>query len=149
MKLIFRLILFFFLTFLNVFPQEKKGEIKVEVVGFDSDEGVVRVLIFNKNVENGFPTNFSIAYEQRIENIHNKKAEIIFKDLPFDDYAISVHHDKNNNGVLDKNWVGIPTEAIGASNNPKAFLGPPSFDDAKITLNTKKIYLKINVNYIF
>ena len=34
------------------------------------------------------------------------------------------------NGRLDINWLGIPTEGYGFSNDAKAMLGPPSFSAA-------------------
>jgi len=50
-------------------------------------------------------------------------------DVPAGDVALLVYVDENNNGVLDKNFIGIPKEPLGISNNyrPK---GPPSFSRA-------------------
>ena len=47
--------------------------------------------------------------------------------------AVLVYHDENANGVLDKNFIGIPREALAISNNyqPK---GPPSFARASFDL---------------
>jgi len=52
--------------------------------------------------------------------------------VPAGDIAVLVYVDENDNGVLDKNFIGIPKEALGMSNNyrPK---GPPAFESAKIT----------------
>jgi outer membrane protein len=54
-------------------------------------------------------------------------------DVPGGEIALLVYVDENENGLLDKNFIGIPTETVGISNNyrPK---GPPSFDRAKFTL---------------
>ncbi len=46
-------------------------------------------------------------------------------------YAVAVYHDENANIKFDKNWIGLPVEGYGISNNPKIFLGPPAFEDAK------------------
>lgn len=48
-------------------------------------------------------------------------------------FAILLHHDENGNGAIDRNLIGIPTEALAFSNNyaPK---GPPAFDRAAIEL---------------
>lgn len=45
------------------------------------------------------------------------------------EYAILVYHDENDNGQLDLNFIGIPREPIGFSNQyqPK---GPPTFGKA-------------------
>lgn len=47
--------------------------------------------------------------------------------------AVLVYHDENANGVLDKNFIGIPRETLAISNNyqPK---GPPSFARASFEL---------------
>lgn len=50
--------------------------------------------------------------------------------------AVLVYHDENGNGVLDKNFIGIPREALAISNNyqPK---GPPTFARASFVLEEK------------
>ncbi len=48
-------------------------------------------------------------------------------------YAVAIIHDENGNGALDTNPLGIPTEGVGASTNPRVF-GKPKFDQAQFTL---------------
>lgn len=36
--------------------------------------------------------------------------KVIFKNIHHGIYAVSVLHDENNNGLMDKNFFGIPTE---------------------------------------
>jgi outer membrane protein len=47
--------------------------------------------------------------------------------------AVLVYHDENGNGILDKNFIGIPREALAISNDyqPK---GPPTFARASFAL---------------
>lgn len=54
-------------------------------------------------------------------------------DVPAGEVAILVYVDSNENGLIDKNFIGIPKEPLGLSNNyrPK---GPPVFDRAKVTV---------------
>ena len=51
---------------------------------------------------------------------------------PAGDVAVLVYVDENGNNLLDKNFIGIPKEPLGISNNyrPK---GPPSFERAKFS----------------
>ncbi len=49
-------------------------------------------------------------------------------------YAIIVFHDQNDDGLLDEDLVGIPTEAYGFSNNAMGFFSAPSFDAAAVAL---------------
>jgi outer membrane protein len=55
------------------------------------------------------------------------------EDVAPGDVAILVYVDENENGLIDKSFIGIPKEPLGISNNyrPK---GPPAFDRAKFTV---------------
>ena len=59
--------------------------------------------------------------------------EYVLTDVVAGEIALLVYHDENGNGVLDKNFIGIPRETLAISNNyqPK---GPPSFSRARFTL---------------
>ena len=46
------------------------------------------------------------------------------------DYAVAIYHDKNNNKKFDKNFLGIPSERFGMSNNPKFGLKSPEYEEA-------------------
>lgn len=43
-------------------------------------------------------------------------------------YAIAIYHDKNANRRFDKNFLGLPSEPYGISNNPAITFGPPSLE---------------------
>ena len=43
-------------------------------------------------------------------------------------YAVGIYHDSNNNEKFDKNFLGIPKEHFGASNNPKFGLSKPPIE---------------------
>ena len=64
-------------------------------------------------------------------------------DLPYgENYTIAIFHDVNDNGKMDKNFVGVPKEPYGFSNNARSKWGPPKYEIAKFELNQK--VLKIN-----
>jgi len=50
-------------------------------------------------------------------------------------YAIALYHDANRNGKLDRNFLGIPKEQTGTSNNVASHFGPPRFEKAKFQHN--------------
>jgi uncharacterized protein (DUF2141 family) len=54
----------------------------------------------------------------------------MFKDLPDGEYALSLYWDKNNNGKMDSNMLGIPTEPYAFSNNARGSFGPPTWEKA-------------------
>lgn len=61
------------------------------------------------------------------------RATFVLSGLEAGSYALLVHHDVDGDGVLDKSFIGIPTEPIALSNDyrPK---GPPSFQRAELRL---------------
>ena len=58
---------------------------------------------------------------------------VTFEDLPPGRYAVQVLHDANDNGKLDTNIVGMPTEGYGFSNNPQV-MRRAHFDEAVFEL---------------
>jgi uncharacterized protein (DUF2141 family) len=55
------------------------------------------------------------------------------RDLPPGVYAVQAYDDRNDNDKVDRNLIGLPTEAVGFSNDaPVSFKGP-SFKDAAFT----------------
>ena len=55
---------------------------------------------------------------------------VVSIDLPPGEYAIKAFQDLNGNGKLDTNWIGIPSEPYGFSNDVMGVMGPPSFSQA-------------------
>lgn len=65
----------------------------------------------------------------------DKKAIVVIENLPQGSYGFSFFHDVNDNGKLNKNFLGIPKEPYGFSNNEKGAFGPPDFEDIKVEVN--------------
>jgi len=59
-------------------------------------------------------------------------------------YAFVAFIDENNNGIMDKNRLGIPKEPIGFSVSKMGLFGPPSFKKASYQIpGTKSVELII------
>lgn len=54
-------------------------------------------------------------------------------------YAISVFQDLNNNKILDKNEMGIPTEPYGISKHPNGIFALPTFEECATVINEKTL----------
>jgi len=50
-------------------------------------------------------------------------------------YAVAIYQDKNVNFVLDKGFLGIPSEPYGVSNDPPIYFGPPKFADSAVEVH--------------
>jgi len=58
------------------------------------------------------------------------EVKLQFKDLAPGAYAVQVFHDENGNNKLDSNFLGIPTEGYGFSNNPNV-MRKAHYDEAR------------------
>lgn len=63
--------------------------------------------------------------------LRSRRATCVFSSVKPGMYAIVAFHDENDNGDIDKNFLGIPTESWCTSRNARAIFGPPSFGAAK------------------
>ena len=76
----------------------------------------------------------------------SQKVQVVFTNLSYGWYGVSLYHDENSNGEMDKNAMGIPKEAYGFSNNAKGFFGKPAYKKVKFELNSteKQIVIKLD-----
>jgi uncharacterized protein (DUF2141 family) len=72
------------------------------------------------------------------KSIAGGAARVEFPGLAPGAYAVAVYHDENGNGKMDANFLGIPKEPTGASNDAKGKMGPPKFEDARFALDGDK-----------
>ena len=124
------------------------GTLIVKVTGLRNTDGYVVCHLFNN--ADGYPTKSKKAIKFIDDyNIKNKTATFVFKDLPYGDYAFTVHHDENANHKMDKNFFGLPSEGWACSNNAKGTLGLglPSFEKAKVVVNKTEVVSNITMNY--
>lgn len=75
---------------------------------------------------------------ERSSVIENNECHMTLEDLNSDQYAFKYFHDENDNGKLDCNWLGIPNEGYGFSNNAVGTYGPPSFEEWIFEINDHK-----------
>ncbi len=67
-------------------------------------------------------------------------------DLKPGNYAVRVFHDLNDNDELDKNFIGIPKEPYGVSNNAKERFGPPKYEKARFYYDGTPMSLSIELD---
>lgn len=124
---------------------QTSGNLKIEVTGLRNNEGKVGIRLFDQS--EGFPSKRNKAIKEFFVMPVNGKAIITIDNQDFDTYAIGAIHDENENKEFDKNFIGYPKEGFGTSNNPKIFMGPPSFDKAKFDFSTNNQSITIKMKY--
>ena len=132
-------IVIFFTAILSTSAQEETFNLTINIAGLSSDKGSLLVGVYNTK-----ESFLKKPFESDIIKIINKKSIITFKHIPKGAYAVSFIHDENDNKKLDTNFIGIPKEDFGCSNNAQGFMGPPKYEDAKFQLTENKtINIKI------
>ena len=128
------------------FAQSSSPVIHVKILNIRNSTGTVDCALFESPV--GFPTEFlRSATNVIVKKIRMTQARCTFEDIPPGTYAIAVIHDENMNGELDTNWLGIPSEGYGFSNDAKALLGAPSFSAASFPYDGQDLELTISLHY--
>lgn len=115
--------------------------IEVVVEGFENTKGQAILALYG--VDNVFPDTKDVLDFRHLK-IESGKVITTFKVSKKGNYAIAVHHDANKNGVMDKNLLGIPTEAYGFSNNPVVRFRAPTFKECKFNVD-KDVSLNIKI----
>lgn len=67
--------------------------------------------------------------------------------VPAGTYAVQAFHDENDNGKLDRNFLGMPREGMGFSRDAPMRFGPPDFAAAAVTLTAEGGALSFALRY--
>ncbi len=79
--------------------------------------------------------------------VPTRTARCDFLEVPAGTYALVVLHDENMNARADYNWIGLPKEGYGFSNDARGTLGAPSFSQASFAYDGKSLELTITLHY--
>ena len=109
------------------------GELTVTITDIRATKGSLLVSVVN--TEAGWNNQEKPVAVDKVTVADSAKPgePVVFKfNLPAGSYAVQVMHDENDNGNLDTNFMGIPLEGYGFSNNPqvmrRAFFSEAKFD---------------------
>jgi len=102
--------------------------IRAHFVGLPSNTGRINCIVFNS--AEGFPSDSSAASGKVRAPIENLAGTCDFPNLPAGTYAVAAYQDEHETGQLTKNFLGVPTEAYGFSNDAHGAFGPPAFNAA-------------------
>jgi len=124
---------------------QNMGNLNIEVVGLKNTKGQLGILLFEQ--DEGFPSENEKALKQVMMPISQDRVTYTFEELPFGNYAVAVMHDENHNAKLDTNFLGVPKEGTGVSNNVVGKLSAPKFKDASFSFEDFELTTSIKINY--
>lgn len=115
--------------FVLVLPVFSQHTLEVTVSNIRVTKGSIRLALYSG------PADFMKKHKAvREVAVSGNTVSMVFENLEPGEYAISCYHDINDNKKLDSNFMGIPREPYGFSNNARGAFGPPGFEDAQFTV---------------
>ena len=107
---------------INLSDQKKAGTLMLAI--YNNAEAFEGSVVKEKRSEVGVFKGLELYLEP-------KDSMRLSIEIPDGEYAIAFFIDANGNKKLDKNFLGIPKEQFGFSNNAMGTLSAPSFEQAK------------------
>lgn len=110
-----------------------QNTLEVTVRGIQTPKGNILIALYDSEAE-----FMKKHVASRKVKATDKQVSVTFENLKPGNYAITTFHDANENEKLDTNFLGVPNESYGFSNNVKGRFGPPSFDKARVVMEENK-----------
>jgi uncharacterized protein (DUF2141 family) len=132
------------------------AELRLTIKGIRSDTGEILIGLYDNAA--GFKSAIANAAKRALlpdsgrligAAIRAKRGtqSTVFTQLPPGRYAAIVIHDENDDGRLDENALGVPTEGYGFGNDAQGILRAPSFDAAAVTVGDADVSTSVTLIY--
>ena len=119
--------------------------ISIDITNIRSKKGKIAVAVFTNNEAfKKEQTFYNKSYSKC--NIINGAMTIKLKLEP-GTYGISILDDKNNDGEMEYNLIGMPKEGYGFSNFFHRGINRPEFDDFDFILDKNDIRVQVKMRY--
>lgn len=123
--------------------KDDTGSLSVVIDNLHNNKGVVRCALYSDPDQ--FPKG--APFRGTTASIADKKATCVFKKLPPGTYAIAAFHAEHNERRMSYNFLGMPLEGYGFSDNAPASFAAPAFSTAAITFRGGDSSTKITLQY--
>ena len=104
---------------------EETSSLTVTVNGIETVSGTINLGLFD---EAGYESG--AAVDGAMVAVDGNTVTVSFEGLAPGQYGLKLYHDINDNGQMDTNPFGMPTEPYGFSNNAKGRFGPAKWAQA-------------------
>lgn len=128
----------------GVMAEDLTGILMVEISGLKDATGNVYIAVYNSDstwLSDKTVLSKKVAIAEALDG-DQVRTEL---QLPLGEYALSVFYDKDDDGEMDTNFIGMPKEPIALSNNAVAKFGPPKYADAVFSLGAEPMIQRISM----
>jgi len=145
MRIALFLLLLLFAGPLHAQTPDSTGTLVVIVTGFEADDGTARIRLD--------ATASAFAGEAGDDSFERATAMAVTSGpvvwtvdaLPWGIYAASAYHDEDDDGKLDTNLFGAPSEPFGFSNDARSRFGRPDFAEAAVRFAAPRDTIRFRV----
>lgn len=120
------------------------GTVKLELSGLQNVSGNIYIAVYDSD-DSWLGEDTVLARRVIIADALEGELVLVELQLAPGDYAFSIFYDRNNNGELDTNFIGIPKEPVALSNNARPGFGPPKYKDAVFTVGGEPIIQRVSI----
>lgn len=121
------------------------ADLAFSVKGLRSATGSLMISVYDR--ADGFPDEAKSAVKAVKLKAVKDNMLVKFSGLNAGAHAVAFYHDENNNGKLDTNAFGMPTEGFGFSKDPRISFGAPSFNECAIEVRDPSTKSDANLKY--
>ena len=119
-------------------------QLTIKISNIEKLKGEIKIGVFN-NESNFLKEGASIKnYTVKVDK---NTAVLTITDLPKGEYAISMYHDENMDKKMNTNFIGIPKESYGFSNNIQPRMSAPKYKDCKFSFSENTTLQIKLINY--
>ena len=122
-------------------PLASASDLTVNVEGIAQVQGSIMLGLFDEASYNG-----DGAVNGANLAVEGESLTVTFEGLEPGEYAVRLYHDLNDDGEMNTNPFGIPTEPYAFSNDAKGRFGPAKWDAAKFTVEADGTTHTITMN---
>lgn len=120
------------------------GSLAITVSGIRNTNGTLIACVWRDKA--GFPTcQKSKTTIRQTVKINGGTMTVRFNGLAPGTYAASVQHDEDGDGKLKTNFIGMPKEGVGISNNPG---GIPGWKKSLVQVGNGNAAIAIAMRYL-
>ena len=112
-------------------PVDPSVDLAVTIPNIKEHKGEIVIGIFDSREK--FP-KAEQDYRQLRFPVQANQSSFVIKDIQLRNCAVAIYHDQNSDGKCNLNFLGIPKEGYGFSNNVKPRFRAPAYESCKINL---------------
>lgn len=126
---------------LLIAPLANASDLTVQIEGISDAQGTIVLGLFDAATYDG-----EGAVNGANLKVEGNAVSTVFEDLEPGEYAIKLYHDVNDDGEMNTNPFGMPTEPFAFSNDAKGRFGPAKWDAAKFVVEADGTTHTITMN---